>query len=101
MQIRELSLNPTDSPQHPSQPPPAHPSLHSPQRQPQHSTQHLPKNKPRHPSVHKYGRIFRDVENSARPKIYFRSWPNKYSRTSPCGHPTTVDTPPLWTLFPI
>ncbi len=23
----------------------------------------------------------------------------KYSRTSPCGHPTTVDTPPLWTLF--
>ncbi len=22
-----------------------------------------------------------------------------YSRTSPCGHPTTVDTPPLWTLF--
>ncbi len=23
----------------------------------------------------------------------------QYSRTSPCGHPTTVDTPPLWTLF--
>ena len=23
----------------------------------------------------------------------------KYSRTSPYGHPTTVDTPPLWTLF--
>ncbi len=23
-----------------------------------------------------------------------------YSRTSPCGHPTYVSTPPLWTLFP-
>ncbi len=23
----------------------------------------------------------------------------QYSRTSPCGHPTTVDTPPKWTLY--
>ncbi len=30
----------------------------------------------------------------------FRHFSNTYySRTPPCGHPTFVDTPPLWTLF--
>ena len=28
------------------------------------------------------------------PKVEF------YSRPSPCGHPSFVDIPPLWTLFP-
>ncbi len=32
-------------------------------------------------------------------KFQFMNWSTYYSRTPPCGHPTSVDTPPLWTLF--
>ncbi len=41
--------------------------------------------------------IFRAIRPELKDTCY--AW-DKYSRTLPCGHPTYLDTSPLWTLFP-